>query len=541
MRSLSWVLLIAVFTPGLYSQVIEVNGGTSSLYEAQGGTVTAHGSSYDASLGGGVVAGRFVGGANFTKVVGKSTYILGDDYVRFVLPTDVFDTSHYLIALGAGVKTTVRGTDVFALVGATSNDFSSPLFEGVRAEDPAGILFLKKQILSRLALSSNIVFSNRTTAIQSLEWTPAAHVKIAASGGIGANQPYGAASLDFLSTRVDVKAAYIAAGSQFQRVAIDTPLLSEPDRENIMITARPLNFLTVEGGRQNYLNPVAGSTTQVRSTVDQVSGDLKVYGTSLSATFYHSDYLDDSNDATAYTAARAFTSRVQATSSYLVSRPNNASRMATFVSNITENVSPRLDVSELVTRSQGQTTLSFGGGFLSNLASVTASYQTYYIPERNSNPFEQALIVDLQLHLIHGLTLHGATFVAPDGSLRYTADTQAVVARQGLFGAGGQGETFSNASIGSQVLRGTVVDTTGQPVAGAALMIDQLLVYTDDSGAFIVRERKPHTHLLKVMVGQFLGGGVYRVVNAPQTIKSGDEGNAPETAIVVERMETAAK
>jgi hypothetical protein len=541
MRFFTWVFLIAVLTPGLSGQVIEVNGGTSTLYQAQGGTVTAHGSSYDASLGAGVVAGRFVGGANFTKMVGKSTYIVGDDYIRFVLPTDIFDSSHYLIALGAGVKTNIGKTDLFALVGATSQDFSSPLFEGVRAEDPAGILFLKRQILPHLQLSSNMVFSNRITSIQSLEWTPAAHVKLALAGGLGANQPYGAASLDCLSTHVDLKAAYIAAGSQFQRVAIDTPLLSEPDRENITLTVRPVHFFTVEGGRQNYLNPVVGSTNQVRSSVDQVSGDLRVYSTSLTASLYHSDYLGNSNDASAYTIARNFTSRIQTTASYLVSRPSDAPKIATFLANFTENVSPRLDVSELVTRSQGQTNLSFGGGFLSNIASITASYQTYYIPERNSNPFEQALILDLQLHLIHGLTLHGATFVAPDGSLRYTADTQAIVARQGFFGSAGAGDGMDRASIGNQVVHGTVTDTAGQPVSGAALMIDQLLVYTDDSGQFIVRERKPHTHQLKVMVNQFLGGGAYRVVNAPASITSADESSAPATAIVVERTETAAK
>ena len=173
---------------------------------------------------------------------------------------------------------------------------------------------------------------------------------------------------------------------------------------------------------------------------------------------------------------------------------------------------------------------------------MTASYQTYYVPERNANPFEQALIVDVQLHVIHGINLHGATFVAPDGSLRYTADTQAVVARPGLFGAGGQGsDPFEHASLGSEVVRGTVVDTGGHPVAGAALMIDQLLVYTDDAGVFQVRERKPHTHQLKVMVDQFLGGGVYRVVNAPATIKSIDESGTEETSIVVEQMQTAVK
>jgi len=218
--------LITITIPNLYGQVFEVSGGSSSLYQAQGGTIAAHGPSYDASIGAGIVAGQFIGGANLTKMIGRSTYILGDDYIRFQLPTDIFDTSHYLIAQGAGVKTTLRNTNIFAFAGATSTEFNSPLFEGARAENPAGIVFLTKQLTPNLEASSKMVFSRQTTAIQSLEWQPAEKLKLAASGGVGANQPYGAASLDFSRPWIDIKAAYIEAGSQFHRVAVETPLLT---------------------------------------------------------------------------------------------------------------------------------------------------------------------------------------------------------------------------------------------------------------------------------------------------------------------------
>ena len=65
-------------------------------------------------------------------------------------------------------------------------------------------------------------------------------------------------------------------------------------------------------------------------------------------------------------------------------------------------------------------------------------------------------------------------------------------------------------------------------------MLDQLVVYTNDDGLFYVRERKPHTHQLKVLVNQFLGGGVYRVISAPATTRSGYEKDTPETEVVVQ-------
>jgi len=527
-------LFISLAIPHLRAQVFEVNGGSSSLYDAQGATITARGPSFDASLGAGIVDGKFVGGANLTQKVGSSTYVAGSDYIHFSLPTDIFDSSAYLVALGAGVTTKFANTDIFVFGGATSSDFDSPFVDGVRAENPSGILFLKRRI-SNLQLSSNMIFSGQVTAIQSLQWQPAEKTHLAVSAGVGANQPYAAASFDFLRPWIEIKAAYIDAGSQFRRVAVAAPLFSEPDRENAVVSVHPMKYFTVSAGRQNFLSPVVNSTETVRSTVNSLTGSTFIEGASVSASFYHSSYLGNWNNATAYTAGRSFFSRVQTTSSYLESRPNDAPKSRAFLTNITETLSPRFDVTELVTRSEGQTSVSFGGGFLSNIASVSAEYQTYYIPERNNAPFEQALIMDVQLHLIHGVTLHGATFVAPDGSLRYTADEQTVVARQGSWGAPSGEPTLAQGAIGSSLLRGTVVDAGDHPIAGAAIMIDKLLVYTNDDGVFFVRERKPRTHVLKVLPAQFLDGSSWHVVSAPTEIRSSADTGAPETTIVVER------
>jgi len=519
----------------LRAQVFELNGGASSLYDAQGATLTARGPSFDASLGAGLVDGKFVGGANLTKKIGDTTYVAGSDYIHFSLPTDIFDSSAYLVALGAGATTRLDNTDIFVFAGATSSDFNSPFVDGVRAESPSGILFLKRRLAPNLELSSNMVFSSLFTAIQSVQWKPAEKTHLAVSAGVGANQPYASASFDFLRPWIDLKAAYIDAGSQFSRVAVDAPLFSEPTRENAVVTVHPMKYFSVSGGRQNFLSPVDNSTQTVRSTVNSLAGNAFIQGTSISASFYHSTYLGNWNNATAYTAGRSLFSRVRTTASYLESRPNDAAKTRVFSSNITETLNPRLDVTELITRSQGQTTVSFGGGFLSNIASVSAQYQTYYVPERNKAPFEQALIMDVQLHLIHGVTLHGATFVAPDGSLRYTGDEQTVVARQGSWGAPSGEPTLARGAIGSSLLRGSVIDAGGHPVSGAAIMIDKLLVYTNDDGVFFVTEGRPRTHIVKVLPDQFLNGSSWRVVSAPPEIRSSADNNAPPTTIVVER------
>ena len=537
MRIRGVLLLIAIVSPRLTAQVFEVNGGASSLYQAQGGTLTARGPGYDASLSGGILAGKLVGGANLTRMIGHTTLILGDDYIPFVLPTDTFDTSHYLVAVGAGAKATLGGTDVFAFGGGLSNSFNSPLFEGARAESPAGILFLKKPIGAHWTATSNMIFSAQTTAIEGLEWRPGKSLTAALAGGAGASQPYGAASLDLHRSRIDLKAAYVAAGSAFHRVAMGAPFTSEPDRENVMLTFRPLKTLALAAGRNNFLSPVGNTQSTVRSGVDNLSAGWQWLGTGMTASLYHSTYLNNSNDATAYTADRALTSWLHASASYLESRPSNGARTKTFVSNISERLTPRLHVTQLISSSQGQTTIAFGGGFLSNPVSITAEYQTYYVPERNTAPFERALIVDLQLHLIRGLTLHGGSFVAPDGGLRYTADAQAIAVHEGRLAPPGfePGSNLDQASIGNVLIRGIVVDVEKRPVAGAALMIDGRLVYTNDDGIYSVRERKPRAHQLRVLADQFLNGGAYRVVSAPATVSGAPENEGSETVIVVER------
>jgi hypothetical protein len=133
------VFLIAIMIPNLHGQVFEVGGGASSLYQAQGGTLAAHGPSYDASIGAGIVAGKFVGGANLTKMVGRSTYILGDDYIRFQLPTDIFDTSHYLVAQGAGVKTTLATPRFSPLPALHRLSSTAPCLKGLALRTFCGV------------------------------------------------------------------------------------------------------------------------------------------------------------------------------------------------------------------------------------------------------------------------------------------------------------------------------------------------------------------------------------------------------------------
>jgi hypothetical protein len=518
----------------LQAQVVELLGGSSTLYQSQGGTVSVRSGSYTASAGAGTVGGKFVGGAQVVKGTEHSRFTLGTDNVPFNLPTDIFDNGHYLTVLGGAVTTKVGNAKLYAFGGETSTSFNSPFFIGAQPTTPAGILFVTAKVAPEWTGVTRVIVSKRMTILHSFGWDSGHGTQIAFSGGLGANQPYGAASLSVDRQWINVKAAYYEAGSQFRRADVQSPLTSEPDRDNVLVTFHPIKNFSFGAGRQNYLSPVYGTETNVRSAVNQANANYQIAGVGLSATVFKSTYDGAGNLAQAYSASRDINSRVHVQASYLISKPDDSVSSSSLVSNIYETINSRLTLSQSVNSSNGQNTVGFGGSFLSNFIALSADYQTYYVPARVDAPFEQALILNAEVHLLGRLTLSGATFVGADGKLLYTTEAQGTVSRQQAANAG----AFQHYSIGPLMVRGKVVDVTGQPVMGAALLVDQLQVYTDSDGYFFVRERKPHTHPLTVLVDQFLNGGKYRVVSAPQEAKSSANENQLNAMVIVEKVVT---
>jgi len=296
--------------------VVELSGGTSNLFESQGGTVVVHGRSYTASTGVGTVGGELYGGAHLVKRTGPVTVTLGSDIVPMDLPTDVFESGHYLTVLGAGIQTKVRKANVFGFAGATSTNFDSPFFAGVQVQTPAAILFVTEGLTPKWTSSTKIIVSPRVTSLQSFAWNSRQGTAFAVSGGLGSSYPYLASSMSMVRPRYEMKAAYIVAGSQFRRANVLTPLTSEPDRENILLTVRPARAFSFSMGRQNYLSPIYQSNDSLKSVVNQVSGNVAYAGIAVSALMFQSTSGTDSDTAMAFMASRAITTKVNVQATY---------------------------------------------------------------------------------------------------------------------------------------------------------------------------------------------------------------------------------
>ena len=74
----------------------------------------------------------------------------------------------------------------------------------------------------------------------------------------------------------------------------------------------------------------------------------------------------------------------------------------------------------MITRSGDQTSMNFGGQFLSNPLTVSVTYQNVYAPFHPGNPFVQALGVDLRISVFDRVQLQAGTYTTPNGRLRYS-------------------------------------------------------------------------------------------------------------------------
>jgi hypothetical protein len=528
-------LLLPLFCPlgQLHAQVFEVNGGASSLYQVDGANITMHGPSYDVTTGLGFAEGHLMEGVQVARAMPFGKLLGGDLRIPFVLPTDVFDSSHYLLARGAGASITRAGRDFLLFGGATSTDYSSPYFDGAKTKDPAGMIFIRQALGPHWTLVSDTILTERTTSIASVQWQPKPAFDLALAAGEGSKAPYAAASVKFFRPTFELEAAYLMASADFHRVMRQPQLLAEPDRANATVTYKPARDLSLSAGHQEYLVPQSSAGANMQSQVDQAAAGLHLLGTQFNSTVYDSRFRDNSgapamNHAVALTIARKIKPRYQVSANYLMSRPHQAHAFESLITTLSEVVNSRLTVTQSISHASGNTSVNFGGEFLSNLFSASASYETIYVPTNNSKPFEQALMLDAKLNLFHRIALHASSGVDPTGHVRYTADLKTILTVNRA-----DSPVIEHVGLGRYVLRGCVRLPSGEPVEGAAIELDGKILYTDSTGCFVDLDNKERTHTVKILPQEFLADGNWAVVSQPRTIASAPENERPNPAKIL--------
>jgi len=509
------VLVLVFLTTGQIArtQAFEVGGGSSSLFQASGGSVEVHAQNYQGWFGIGSLDGHLRLGASLSEQWRGSTFTFGDEIIPFRLPSDVFEDGHYFTGRGVGISYSRERLSLFGFGGVTATGFNVPLFRAASAENGAGALFIDFKLLPKLRLFSRNIISNRQTTINGAEWKPWAWLKTSLAGGVGANQGYFASGVSAERSWIIVKGAYIAAGDRFRRVVVGTPLNSEPDRENFMVTLRPRPFFDFTAGHLNFLGPAPGMQPGIRATVDEFSANASGAGFRFGASLYKSYVNGTSTEGDLFSVGRGFAGRVQANVYLLHSTSRGLPRSTSVLPMEREVISPRFSLLQTVNHSAGHTSVSFGGDFLSNFISIGVQYQTVYSPFQIGNPFRQVLLLNLRFHPFGSFSVNASSYVAPDGSVKYTTSGQAFLYRD---------QPTQNApqrfGIPSYIVSGRVVDEDGSPVSGAALRIDGELAFTNSDGAFFVRRKKARPCHLEVALADFLVPGAFDVLSAPTEV-----------------------
>src|SRR5262249_45030295 len=127
-RFQSALIAIAVLSCGASAQVFRVQGGASTMLNAEGGSVEFKAPNYYGNVRCGFYYVKVQFGAETRYLFHGYTLLAGDDNVPFALPTDVFDSSHYFSARGLGATRKFEKSNVYAFAGTTSTWFGTGFF-----------------------------------------------------------------------------------------------------------------------------------------------------------------------------------------------------------------------------------------------------------------------------------------------------------------------------------------------------------------------------------------------------------------------------
>jgi hypothetical protein len=527
------LLVLAVLLAGkANAQVFRVQGGTSTMLNAQGGSVEFKAPKYDGSVSLGYFEGHLRYGAENRYQLHNLTLLTGDETVPFILPTDVFDASHYFSARGIGVTHKDSRGKYYAFAGTTSTWLGTGLFNAATSDDPVGMLFYERKVNNHFKFFSRNIVSRRQTFLEGLEYQPNRSVKASLMAGIGSNQKYFAASLDAETEKLIFRTSYVLTGNSFQRISLASPLSSEVNKGNVQLLYKPLEFVSLTAGHQNLLEPVTLGGTMQQATVNQLSADFHVKGFYFGSGQFSSTSSGLGTQGTNLYVGRRFSRLLEVNENWFRSKSQGEPGSTILSGTIRENVSSRLSLLQLISRTNGQTTFAFGGDFTSNRLMLQADYQNIYLPFRPDHPFQQALALNASVRVIGPMQITAASNVDPTGHLRYTFGMSTYVYRMsGMMSS--HSETFSIAKF---MVQGVVKDEQGNPVEGAALRIGKEVVYSDSTGAFLARMGKHGPFPLSVVPEEFITNGVYETVSAPSTVRAETDDAAANLEIVIRRV-----
>ena len=201
-----------------------------------------------------------------------------------------------------------------------------------------------------------------------------------------------------------------------------------------------------------------------------------------------------------------------------------------------EKLGSRISISEALQSGGRQKTLAMGGGFESHWLSIGVDYQTIYVPFYlpGQPVFREVLQLHVRWLLPRDVELHADTDTTPRGQVRYSVYASGLTYRDTT--AATLAGPMPHSRLRRFVVEGEVRDSDGQPVWGAAILLDGQLVYSDSDGTFMARFSKSKEMTVKVMLEEFLLAGHYEVISASEKATAMPQSVVKPVQIVLRRM-----
>ena len=512
------------------AQVFELQGGGSSLYQGYGGALNIWGDRFEGNVGLGYLDGlRF--SVFFKRLIGGDTLRIGNDAIPVRLATDVFGTSQSILAQGVGMRRGTRRSSLYAFVGGSASATPAPFVNSLRMNQAIAVVQAERTLSPAVRLTTHALFSSRQTVLQGIRWESPTGLEAGATAGVGGSEPYGAISAAMKREKLDVRASYVSMGDRFRRSGVPSPVQSESDRENVLVTVRPTGGFSFGVGRQHFRQDSTLPGMPDRATLNQLFGSMQVVGATLGAGLFDSRTAGTRSVSSYVTASRDLSRWVQ-TDLYLLRVWSPAPvRSTTPVVRIREFITPRLSLLQVISRMHGRTSVSFGGAMTSGLTSLGLDYQVVHTPYRPTQPFVQTVALNVRLPL-GSYRLSAASFVTPDGRVNYAGSAST------FFYAGDvmTGARPVEIKFERFIIEGSVVDESGMPIDGAAVEIGGVLVFTDSRGRFFVRLPSRREVAVRVVLDEFLATGRFEVIAVPATAVPRTERQSTPMRIVVRRV-----
>jgi hypothetical protein len=509
--------LVTVLVASAASQVVVLQGGDSTMFDATGANAKLFFPASTFSIGAGMIDGHFVESFNEQRTWRGYDLSIGDSTFTFPLPTDFSGSTGLFtrgVTLGKVKDPFNPDSGRFAIfAGATAQGFFAPMFQGLKTNTPTMSAVLKRHLSKHFIFDSFNSFGTfKQSSIQSLTFVPVRDFRLAASAGFGSNSPFGAALLDYKRTWLHLRTSYAKEGKAFQTVILPLhQFVSQNAGLNVNLDIHPSNAFGLSAYHQNFFT--FSNAVSQQATINGAS----VFGTvgflTLNTSVFQSSTMGFSTHGESAGAQLRWT-RITAGMEVMKSAFGTI-----LFGNVTEQISHHIRVSQYLTETRGNLSASFGGEYFNNLISAGLGYQEMYNPfVQGTSPFQRVLSAHFSVTLSRGYSATVQTITTPDNKTKFMAYGGAYV-NGPMDGANGMQHHNTG---GKYKISGSVTDAYG-PVEGVCVHIGKDVVFSDQQGVFESGANKDKIVPVSVDLPSSTMPGTWSVVSSPDQAAPGQE------------------